>query len=53
MPDLRRRSADALVAMDFPGYAIGGLAVGEPQEAMLETLDADRAAGCPPTSRAT
>ena len=38
--DLRRQSAEALVAMDFPGYAIGGLAVGEGQEAMLRTLDA-------------
>jgi len=36
--ELRRRSAEALVAMDFPGYAIGGLAVGEGQEAMLRTL---------------
>jgi queuine tRNA-ribosyltransferase len=35
---LRQRSADGLVAMDFPGYAVGGLAVGEPQAAMLETL---------------
>src|SRR5262249_3878801 len=35
---LRQRSADALVAMDLPGYAVGGLAVGEPQEAMLATL---------------
>jgi queuine tRNA-ribosyltransferase len=35
---LRARSADALVAMDLPGYAIGGLAVGEPQDVMLETL---------------
>jgi queuine tRNA-ribosyltransferase len=35
---LRRRSADALVAMDLPGYAIGGLAVGETQTAMLDTL---------------
>jgi queuine tRNA-ribosyltransferase len=35
---LRRRSADGLVALGFPGYAIGGLAVGEPQAAMLETL---------------
>ena len=25
--------------MDFPGYAVGGLAVGEPQEVMLETLE--------------
>jgi queuine tRNA-ribosyltransferase len=37
--DLRQRSADALVAMDLPGYAIGGLAVGEPQEAMLATIE--------------
>jgi queuine tRNA-ribosyltransferase len=35
---LRRRSAEALVAMDLPGYAIGGLAVGETHEAMIETL---------------
>ena len=39
-PDLRRRSAEALVAMDFPGYAVGGLAVGEGHAAMLGTLDA-------------
>lgn len=38
-PDLRERSATALSAMDFPGYAIGGLAVGEGQAAMLETLE--------------
>lgn len=38
--DLRARSAEALVAMDFPGYAIGGLAVGESQATMLTTLDA-------------
>ncbi|MGD9829721.1 MAG: tRNA guanosine(34) transglycosylase Tgt [Hyphomicrobiaceae bacterium] len=37
--DLRRRSAQALVALDLPGYAIGGLAVGEGHAAMLETLD--------------
>ena len=30
--DLRRESVDALVALDFPGYAIGGLAVGEPHD---------------------
>lgn len=39
-PELRRASAEALVAMGFPGYAIGGLAVGEGQEAMLRTLEA-------------
>jgi queuine tRNA-ribosyltransferase len=38
-PDLRERSAEALVAMDFPGYAIGGVAVGEPGEVILRTLD--------------
>ena len=38
-PELRRMSADALVAMDFAGYAVGGLAVGEPHEVMLATLD--------------
>jgi queuine tRNA-ribosyltransferase len=36
---LRRRSAEALVAEGFDGYAIGGLAVGEPQEEMLRTLE--------------
>jgi queuine tRNA-ribosyltransferase len=37
-PDLRARSAEALIAMDFPGYSVGGLAVGEGHEMMLETL---------------
>lgn len=37
--ELRERSADGLVAMDMPGYAIGGLAVGEPQQSMLDTLE--------------
>jgi queuine tRNA-ribosyltransferase len=36
---LRRRSADALADIGFDGYAIGGLAVGEGQEAMFATLD--------------
>jgi queuine tRNA-ribosyltransferase len=35
---LRRRSAEALTAMDLPGYAVGGLAVGEGHEAMVATL---------------
>jgi queuine tRNA-ribosyltransferase len=35
-PGLRERSARALVAMDFEGYAIGGLSVGEPETAMEE-----------------
>jgi len=34
--DLRRESTDELAAMDFPGYAIGGLAVGEPHGLTLE-----------------
>ena len=38
-PDLREQSAKALSAMDFPGYAIGGLSVGEPKPVMLEMLD--------------
>ena len=40
-PDVRRASAERLVAMDFPGYAIGGLSVGEPADvmyAMTETV---------------
>ncbi|MFQ5626473.1 MAG: tRNA guanosine(34) transglycosylase Tgt, partial [Methyloligellaceae bacterium] len=36
--DLREVSARALCEMDFDGYAVGGLAVGEGQELMLETL---------------
>ena len=36
--DLRRESAERLVAMDFPGYAIGGLAVGEPREVTREMI---------------
>lgn len=36
--DLRRKSAAELVEIDFPGYAIGGLSVGEPKELMYETL---------------
>jgi queuine tRNA-ribosyltransferase len=38
--DLRVRSAEALREIGFDGYAVGGLAVGEPQSAMFETLDA-------------
>ena len=34
--DLRRRSAEEIVAIDFPGYAIGGLSVGEPKTLMME-----------------
>jgi len=38
--DLRVRSAEALQEIGFDGYAVGGLAVGEDQSAMFETLDA-------------
>ena len=38
VPALRERSALALKAMDLKGYAVGGLAVGEPQEVMLDML---------------
>jgi len=36
--DLRKESAERLVEMDFPGYAIGGLAVGEPREVTREMI---------------
>ena len=38
--DLRQRSAEALKEIGFEGYAVGGLAVGESQAAMFETLEA-------------
>ncbi|MDP2910961.1 MAG: tRNA guanosine(34) transglycosylase Tgt [Candidatus Omnitrophota bacterium] len=38
-PDLRKRAAEELVAMDFDGYSIGGLSVGEPQELMYEMME--------------
>ena len=37
--DLRRQSAEELMNIGFPGYAIGGLSVGEPIELMLEMAD--------------
>lgn len=37
-PDLRRESAERLIEMDFDGYAIGGLAVGEPPEVTREMI---------------
>jgi queuine tRNA-ribosyltransferase len=37
-PQLRLESARALTAIGFHGYAVGGLAVGEPQEVMLRTI---------------
>ena len=38
-PALRKRSADGLVELDFPGYAIGGLSVGEPPPEMYAAID--------------
>ncbi|MFC1551956.1 tRNA guanosine(34) transglycosylase Tgt [Candidatus Latescibacterota bacterium] len=37
-PDLRIKYAERLVEMDFPGYAIGGLAVGEPKKSMFDMI---------------
>ncbi len=37
-PDLREESAEALKKLDFPGYAVGGLSVGESKEIMLDIL---------------
>jgi queuine tRNA-ribosyltransferase len=37
--DLRRESLEGLRAIDFPGYALGGLAVGEPEEERLQVLE--------------
>lgn len=37
--DLRQQSAYELLELDFPGYAIGGLSVGEPAEIMYEMLE--------------
>lgn len=37
--ELRKKHAEEIVALDLPGYAIGGLSVGEPKDLMLEVLD--------------
>ena len=37
--DLRRQFTEETVALNFPGYAIGGTAVGEPKEAMWEAVE--------------
>ncbi|MGA2262372.1 MAG: tRNA guanosine(34) transglycosylase Tgt [Acidobacteriota bacterium] len=37
-PDLRQKSVQALLELDFDGFAIGGLSVGEPKDVMLEVL---------------
>lgn len=38
-PDLRRQSAEGLIATGFDGYAIGGLSVGESEEERIQVLD--------------
>ena len=38
-PELRRESTEYLSSLDFPGYAIGGLSVGEPKEVTGEVID--------------
>ena len=38
-PDLRQQSARALVSLDFAGYALGGLSVGEPAELMNQMIE--------------
>jgi tRNA-guanine family transglycosylase len=37
--DLRQQSATKLIEIDFDGYAIGGLSVGEPKEAMIKVCN--------------
>lgn len=38
-PELRKKSAEGVLSYDLPGYAIGGLSVGEPKSLMYEMLD--------------
>jgi queuine tRNA-ribosyltransferase len=38
-PELREKSAEYLTKLDFPGYAVGGLSVGEPKEVTLNVLE--------------
>ena len=37
--DLREQSAKEILELDLPGYAVGGLSVGEPKHLMYEVLD--------------
>ncbi len=39
-PELRHQSAAAITSLDFPGYAIGGLSIGEPKETTWSIVDA-------------
>ena len=47
--DLRQRSAGSLVGMDFDGYAVGGLSVGEPNDVMMDILE--HSAQCMPADK--
>ena len=38
-PDLRRGSAQAIVELNFDGYAVGGVSVGEPEEEMMQAVE--------------
>jgi len=38
-PELRRQSAEYLTSLDFPGYAIGGLSLGEPKKVTMEMVE--------------
>lgn len=38
-PDLRKQSAEEIIEIDFDGYALGGLSVGEPKELMYEMIN--------------
>ena len=38
-PAMRQRSAEGLLPIEFPGYAVGGLSVGEPPQVMYQILD--------------
>ncbi len=38
-PELRRRCAERLVELEFQGYCLGGLSVGEPKEVMVEMIE--------------
>ena len=38
-PDLRKKSADAITSFDLPGFAIGGISVGEPKNLFIDMID--------------
>ena len=53
VPALRARAVEETCALDFDGYAIGGLAVGEPEAELYDIAELGGRALCPPTVRAT